>query len=148
MTTDIHQLPRDTLLFYVADDVTSETRGRVEALISTLQSVRLWLIAPPRLVDITEDLATREGDQPVITLGGELELVSARNSEELPTDLDAQLYDEVQELVQAVRRLSEEAGIAFEFMYGGVYAGAIEDGRIDQPLQVGLLNEWRKRLKR
>lgn len=139
-------LPRDKLLFYVADDVTPQLKERVRQLVSKMADARQWLIGPPRYVDLTEDLATRSEDLPVETVGGELEVCSAQVPGGLPTDVDARHYVEVNELVQAVRRLSEEADVAFEFMYGGIYAGAIEGGEIDKTLQIGLLDEWRKRV--
>jgi hypothetical protein len=142
----LRSLPKDKLLFYIADDVTPQLRVRVRQLVSEMAHARQWLIGPPQYVDVTEDLATRSEDVPVETVGGELEICSAHVPGGLPTDVDAQLYAEVDELVQAVRRLSEEVGIAFEFMYGENYAGAIERGAIDKTLQVGLLDEWRRRV--
>ncbi|WP_457337783.1 hypothetical protein [Rhizobacter sp. P5_C2] len=139
-------LPRDRLLFYVADDVTPQIRERVRQLVSKVANTRQWLIGPPQYVDLTEDSATRREDLPVETVGGELEVCSAHVPGGLPADVDARHCAEVDELVQAVRRLSEEVAVAFEFMYGGNYAGAIEAGKIDKTLQVGLLDEWHKRV--
>jgi len=139
-------LPRDKLLFYVADEVTPQTRERVRRFVSEMANSRQWMLAPPQYLDVTEDLATRDGDLPVETVGGELEVCSAQVPGGLPRDVDARHYAEVNDLVQAVRQLSEEAAVPFEFMYGGIYAGAVEAGEIDKTLQVGLLDEWRKRV--
>jgi hypothetical protein len=111
-----------------------------------MANVGQWSIGPPQYVDLTEDLATRSEDLPVKTVGGELEVCSAQTPGGLPADVDGRLYAEVDKLVQEVRRLSEEVGVSFEFMYGGNYAGAIDGGKIDKTLQVGLLDEWRKRV--
>lgn len=142
----LRSLPRDKLLFYVADEVTPQTRERVRRFVSEIANKRQWVLGPPEYLDMTEDLATRDGDMPVETVGAELEVYSAQIPGGLPTDVDAQHFAEVNDLVQAVRRLSEEAAVPFEFMYGGIYAGAVEAGEIDRTLQVGLLDEWRKRI--
>jgi hypothetical protein len=147
MTPEILRcLPRDKLLFYVADEVTPQIRERVRQLVLEMANVGQWSIGPPQYVDLTEDLATRSEDLPVKTVGGELEVCSAQTPGGLPADVDGRLYAEVDKLVQEVRRLSEEVGVSFEFMYGGNYAGAIDGGKIDKTLQVGLLDEWRKRV--
>jgi hypothetical protein len=142
----LRRLPRDKLLFYVADEVTPQIRERVRRFISEMANSRQWVLGPPQYVDMTEELATRAGDLPVETVGGELEVCSAQVPEGLPRDVDARHYAEVHDLVQAVRRLSEEAAVPFEFMYRGLYAGAVEAGDIDKTLQVGLLDEWRRRV--
>lgn len=138
--------PRDKLLFYVADEVTPQTRERVRRFVSEIANSRQWLLGPPQYLHLTEDLATRDGDLPIETVGGELEVCSARIPGGLPRDIDARHYAEVNDLVQGVRRLSGEAAVPFEFMYSGIYAGAVEAGEIDKTLQVGLLDEWRKRI--
>lgn len=139
-------LPREKLLFYVADDLTPPIREHVRQLVERFAKERQWLLGPPKYIELVEHFATRIEDLPVETVGGEFEVYSPHAADELPTEVDAQLYTEVNQLVQAVRSLSEEHGVAFEFMYGGNYAGAIEAGKINRTLQVGLLDEWRKRV--
>lgn len=147
MTPDlIRSLPRETLLFYVAQPITPEIREEVRAFVAGLQGRRAWMLGAPKLVDVTEDLATRIEDDPVKTLGAQLEVCSAKIAGGLPKDVDAAFYDEVSELVEAVRQFSERAAIAFDFMYGDTFVGEIEDGEVDRTLQVGLLDEWRKHL--
>lgn len=134
------------LLFYVAQRITPEIREEVRAFVVGLQGRRAWMLGAPKLVEITEDLATQAEDEPVETLGGQLEVCSARIAGGLPNDVDAAFYDEVSELVEAVRQFSERASIAFDFMYGDTFVGEIEEGEVDKTLQVGLLDEWRKHL--
>ncbi|MCG2593197.1 hypothetical protein LZ009_10435 [Ramlibacter sp. XY19] len=147
MTPDlIRSLPRETLLFYVAQPITPEIREEVRAFVAGLQGRRGWMLGAPRLVEVTEDLATRVDDEPVETLGAQLEVCSARIPGGLPRDVDAAFYDEVSGLVEEVRQFSERTAIAFDFMYGDTFVGEIEDGKVDRTLQVGLLDEWRKLL--
>ena len=147
MTPDlIRSLPREALLFYVAQPITPEIREEVRAFVAGLQGRRAWMLGAPELVDFTEDLATRIEDEPVETVGAQLEVCSAKIAGGLPKDVDAAFYDEVSEIVEAVRQFSERAGIAFDFMYGDTFVGEIEDGEVDRALQVGLLDEWRKHL--
>jgi hypothetical protein len=144
----VRSLPREKLLFYVAQPITPEIRDVIRAFVSALKGRRDWLLGAPKLVEMTEDLATREEDEPVETVGAQLEICSAKMPGTLPADVDAAFYDEVSDLVEAVRQLSERTDITFDFMYGNVFVGEIENGEVDRTLQVGLLDEWRKQIGR
>lgn len=147
MTPDlIRSLPRDTLLFYVAQPITPEIREEVRAFVARLQARRVWMLGTPKLVEVTESLISRIEDEPIETLGAQIEVCSARIPGGLPKNVDASFYEEVSDLVEAVREFSERSTIAFDFMYGGTFVGEIEDGEVDRTLQVGLLDEWRKHL--
>jgi hypothetical protein len=139
----IRSLPREKLLFYVAQLITPEIREVVRTFVRTLRERRSWLLGAPELVEIVEDLATREGDEPTETLGAEVAVCSSKIPGLVPKDVEAAFYAEASDLVEAVRELSERTGITFEFMYGNTFVGEIVDGEVDTTLQVGLLDEWR-----
>jgi hypothetical protein len=143
----IRSLPREKLLFYVAQLITPEIRKQIRAFVPTLRERRSWLLGAPELVEVIEDLATREGDEPTETLGAEMEVCSSKVPGLVPKDVEAAFYAEVSDVVEAVRELSERTGITFEFMYGDIFVGEIVDGKIDTTLQVGLLDEWRRHLE-
>lgn len=133
--------PKQKLLFYVAQDVDESVRNTIHQLVDRLANSRSWVIAPPRFVDVEDS-----GETPVETVGGELEIYSALASVGLARDVDRQHFDEVVSVVDAVKTLSAQAGLAFEFELDGNFVGAIEDGELDRSLRVGLLEEWKKHL--
>ena len=59
------------------------------------------------------------------------EIYSASPLNELPHEIDALHLEEVEYIVDSVRRLSQERGFEFEFELDGQYAGAIDNGVID-----------------
>lgn len=136
--------PRQKLVFYVVHDVTEEIRNKVGDLVKQLAGSRSWLISPPNFVNAIERAEEGTNDSPVETVGGELEIYSALGPVELPKEVDRQHFEEVEEIVEAVRELSEKEELTFEFELGGTYVGAIEDGVIDRTLRIGLIDEWRK----
>ncbi len=77
-----------------------------------------------------------------------LEIYSASQPNILSTDMDLKNLDEVEELISAVRDLSEREGLSFEFQLDTTYVGSIDDGVIDRALLEGLLVPWRDNLKR
>lgn len=136
--------PKQKLMFYVAQDVNEQIRKKVRGLLEQLVGRRLWVIAPPKFVDAVDEPEEGTNDAPVETLGGELDIYSALSATKLSKDVDRQHLEEVEEIVEGVRLLSEKEELTFEFVLDGTYVGAIEDGTIDRTLKVGLLDEWRK----
>lgn len=136
--------PRQKLIFYVAQDVSDEIRRNVRELVEQIARSRSWLIAPPHFVDTVDAVEGGAADAPIETVGGELEIYSALPPAGLPKEVDRQHFEEVEALIEAVRRLSEREHLAFELELGGTYVGAIEDGEVDRTLKVGLLDEWRR----
>ncbi|MCE4056170.1 hypothetical protein [Pseudomonas sp. Au-Pse12] len=64
----------------------------------------------------------------------------------IPLDVDSKNLEEVEELIGAVRDLSEKASLSFEFQLDTTYVGSIDDGVVDRVLQEGLLAPWREKL--
>jgi len=130
----IQNQPRQKLLFYVDQDVNEDITKKICDMVDHLAVSRSWLLAPPRVVTVDT------------SVGGELEIYSALPPMVLEKDVDRKHLDEVEDVVEAVRKLSESEQLVFEFELDGTYVGTIEDGEIDRTLRVGLLDEWRSHL--
>ena len=139
--------PKQNLLFFVAQDVSDSMRAKVGEFVLKLASLRQWLIESPRFVDVRDEPAdTSRGDMPVETLGGCLEIYSARPPWTLPREIDRQHLDEVTALVTALREFSRQNNWTFEFELDGTFVGSIADGELDRALSEGLLGEWKRQL--
>ncbi|WP_017530286.1 hypothetical protein [Pseudomonas fluorescens] len=141
----MHSIPlehaKQKLIFYVAQDLDQSIKSDVQQLVNELAASRVWSISPPSFVDEID-----EGGEEVV--GGMLEIYSALQPNILSTDMDSKNLDEVEELISAVRDLSEREGLSFEFQLDTTYVGSIDDGVIDRALLEGLLVPWRDNLKR
>lgn len=138
--------PRQKLLFFLAQDVDDEDRKVVKDAIEKMSSSRTWVIRAPEFVDIVENAGTRPGDSMVETVGGVHDIYSTSPSNELPREIDALHLEEVEYIVDSVRRLSQEHGLEFEFELDGQYVGTIDNGAIDATLAKGLIEEWRNHI--
>lgn len=119
--------------------------SQVKDLVDELASLRNWVIGPPRF--IYQKAEAKGGDEPIITLGGALEIHDARLPLTIPKDIDFAEFKEVEELVEIVRQFSEILALSIEFYLDAMFIGSIESGILDRTLKVGLLEEWRKRLQ-
>ena len=139
--------PKQTLLFFVAQDVNDPIRTKVRDFVLKLASLRHWLNWAPRFVDVLDEpLDTSRGDLPVETLGGCVEIYSARPPWTLPGEIDRQHLDEVTALVAALREFSSRHHLSFELELDDTFVGAITDGEYDRSLSEGLLGEWKRQL--
>lgn len=141
----MHSIPlehaKQKLIFYVAQDLDQSIKSDVQQLVNELAASKVWSMSPPSSVDEID-----EGGEEVV--GGMLEVYSALQQNILSTDMDSKNLDEVEELISAVRDLSEREGLSFEFQLDTTYVGSIDDGVIDRVLLEGLLVPWRDNLKR
>lgn len=135
--------PKQRLLFFLTQDVDDEDRKLVSDAIKAMASSRAWVISAPEFVDTVESVGTNPDDSPIETVGGVHEIYSASPLNELPHEIDALHLEEVEYIVDSVRRLSQERGFEFEFELDGQYAGTIDNGVIDSVLVKGLIGEWR-----
>ncbi|CAE6885848.1 hypothetical protein ACI2KX_12960 [Ectopseudomonas khazarica] len=139
----MHTVPLDhakqKLIFYVAQDLDQLTKFDVQQLVNELAASRVWSIAPPSLIDEIDENGLE-------VVGGMLEIYSALPPNILPLDVDSKSLEEVEELIGAVRDLSEKGSLSFEFQLDATYVGSIEDGVVDRALQEGLLAPWRDNL--
>ncbi|AZE81612.1 hypothetical protein C4J98_0166 [Pseudomonas orientalis] len=140
----MHSVPleheKQKLTFYVAQDLDQSIRSHVQQLVNEFAASRKWSIAPPTFID-----AIDEGGAEVV--GGMLEIYSALQLSMLSVDMDSKNLDEVEEIICAVKKLSEKENISFEFQLDTAYVGAIDDGVIDRILLEGLLVPWRNHIK-
>src|SRR3989442_15628533 len=108
--------PKQKLLFFVGKDLDASVRANVRNFVLSLASLRRWLNGPPRFVNTRDEPAdTSRGDMPVETVGGYLEIYSARAPWTLPREIDVQHLDEATALVSALRDFSRQHSLAFEF---------------------------------
>ncbi|MFY1018201.1 hypothetical protein [Ectopseudomonas khazarica] len=139
----MHVMPLDhakqKLIFYVAQDLDQSIKSDVQQLVKELAASRVWCTAPPSLIDEIDENGLE-------VVGGMLEIYSALPPNILPRDVDSKNLEEVEELIGAVRDLSEKVSLSFEFQLDATYVGSIEDGVIDRVLQEGLLAPWRDNL--
>lgn len=140
----MHSVPleheKQKLIFYVAQDLDQSIRSHVQQLVNEVAASRIWSIAPPTFID-----AIDEGGAEVV--GGMLEIYSALQPSILSVDMESKNLDEVEEIICAVRMLSEKENISFEFQLDTNFVGAIDDGVIGRVLLEGLLVPWRNHMK-
>jgi hypothetical protein len=140
--------PKQKLLFFVAQGIDDKLRREAREFVNGLAELRDWLIGVSTFVDEFQEMpnAGSEGDEPIETLGGYIEIYSAWPPNLLPREIDLRHFNEVTTLVFAVRDFSRQHEREFEFELDGTYMGAIDRGQPDESLVQGLLGEWRRRL--
>jgi hypothetical protein len=139
--------PKQKLLFFLAQDMDDITRAKMRDFVLQLASLRGWFNGPPRFVNIQDEPEdTSQGDIPVETLGGYIEIYSALPPWRLPREIELQHLDEVATLVAALRDFSHEHALVFELELDGTFVGSITNGEMDHLLAEGLLGEWKRQL--
>lgn len=134
------ELAKQKLIFYVAQDLDQSIGSNVQQLVNKVAASRIWSVTPPSFIDEIDESGTE-------VVGGILEIYSALPPNLLPIEMDSKNLDDVEALVGAVKKLSENESLSFEFQLDTTYVGAIEDGVIDRVLLDGLLVPWRNHLK-
>jgi hypothetical protein len=129
--------PVQRLVFFAAQDVDKETKAAFESLVDEIRTLREWIIGPPRKV-------TDQNDENLV--GGCLEIYSAKPPNKLSKEVDKHHLEEVESLVDVLKRFSFEHMLAIEFELDGEFVGALEDGEMDRSLREGLLGEWKRQL--
>lgn len=128
----------------MAQDIGLEAEAALKNTLEEMSGERVWTISAPTLVDFVEGSSSLGEDEEFRNLGGVLEIYSAQ--ERLPVELDKRIYGDIEFLVTKLQQLSRDMSIEFEFELEGVFVGAIENGRLDKNLDVGLLGEWCRHL--
>ena len=134
------ELAKQKLIFYVAQDLDKSIRSNVQQLVNEVAASRIWSVTPPRFIDEIDESGAE-------VVGGIMEIYSALPPNILPIEMDSKNLDDVEALVGAVKKLSENENLSFEFQLNTTFVGAIEDGVIDRVLLDGLLVPWRNHLK-
>ena len=128
------------LLFFVAQEFEDSLIDEVEELIQGLAASREWLLGPPAFV-------SEEDNNEIYILGGLFSLYSAYAPTKLPEEVDRIHLEEVKEIVRQVQGFSAERKLTFTFELDQEEVGEIKDGKLDEALQVVLLEEWEKALR-
>lgn len=131
--------PIVSLLFHIAQDVDDDDKSALKVVMHELGVSRDWSLGPPEFL---EDLDP-EG---ACSVGGRVALYSAHPPTMLPVEVDNRNLEEVEVLLEELRKLSAIRGLSIEFELGGTYVGSIEDGLLDRTLRAGLLEPWREHL--
>lgn len=134
------ELAKQRLIFYVAQDLDQSIRSNVQQLVNEVAASIIWSVTPPTFIDEIDESGAE-------VVGGFLEIYSALPPNILPIEMDSKNLDDVEALVGAVKKLSENENLSFEFQLDTTFVGAIEDGVIDRVLLDGLLVPWRNHLK-
>lgn len=134
------EFSKQKLVFYVAQDLDQSIRSKVQQLVSEIAVSRPWSIAPPSFINEVDERGTE-------VVGGMLEIYSALPPNKISVEMDSKNLDEVEVLIGAVVKLSENEGISFEFQLDNTFVGSIEDGVIDRVLLDGLLVPWRNHIR-
>jgi hypothetical protein len=139
--------PKQRLLFFAAQDLDDSLRATIRGFVLRLALLRRWVNGPPRFVDSHEEsLDPASGDEPVVTVGGCIEICSAYSPRTVPREIDLQHLDEVTALANAICELSREHNLAFDLELDDKFVGSIVAGDMDRTLSEGLLGEWRRGL--
>ena len=132
--------PRQKLNFYPDNATKFQKENILSLLFSDLQSLRNWIIAPPKPL-FADEAADKE------PCGGYLEIYSALEPLNLPKDIDLGHYEEVTLLISKLCEISKAEGLAFEIELDDDYVGAIERGRADNTLSEGFIGTWHYELE-
>jgi hypothetical protein len=137
--------PKQKLLFFLEQEIDSNMRTLVRDFVTGVGSSQQWLCGPVQFVDQMEETGdASKGDKPIETLGGYLEIYTAQRPWAIPREIDLRLLSEVEALVQSLCAFSLAHKFVFALELDGVFVGMIEDGKMDETLEVGLLGEWRR----
>lgn len=136
------------LLFFALGELDDRVRSICEDIVDRLAEKQDWVIGPPEFVDAQEDAnELSAGDNPIVTVGGMLKLYTAHPPWSLPLAVDRRHFHEVSALLEELRVVSSQEGIAFELELNGEFIGLIQDGVFDKSLNEGLLGEWKRHLE-
>ncbi|GIG00116.1 hypothetical protein [Catellatospora citrea] len=131
--------PIDRLVATVDGTVPASVADSMRALSQRLAGRRRWVLAPPELCDETD---VRDGR----SLGFVLPIYTARPpwGEGMDPTLDRAHLDEVKELLGELCRISGECHVSFVVDFAGESIGTVEEGRMDESLEIGLIGEWER----
>ena len=140
--------PRQKFAFFIEDDVSPSDVEAMEAAISSLAGSRAWVIDGPRFVNETLEPDSPE-DYPIQTVGGFLELFSARPpwGERLPRQMDKTQLSEVESVIDAMIGFSKATGREIAFELDGTQVGWVSNGEPDRGIRDGLLGPWRQHVQ-
>jgi hypothetical protein len=131
--------PIDRLVATVEGAVPASVADSLQVLSQQLASRRQWVLGPPELFD-ESDVRDRR------SLGFVLSIYTSRPpwDEGMDRTIDRAHLDEVKELLGEICRISGEGHVSFVVDFAGESIGAVEEGRMDRSLEIGLIGEWER----
>src|SRR5688572_28866125 len=128
--------PIDRLVTTVEGAVPASVANSMQALSEQLANGRQWVLGPPELFDESDARGGR-------SLGFALSIYTARPpwGEGMDRTVDRAHLDEVKELLGGICRISGESNVSFIVDFAGESIGVVENGRMDESLEVGLIGE-------
>lgn len=129
------------LLFYLTEEFNEADAQSIKELVVHLASTGEWSAHRPEVIDDLDDEVLAEGDEPIWTVGGFLELPPPEESPDVETELVH--HAEVSRIVDALAEFSRERGCVIKLVIGGTATGEIVKGDIGEAIRVGLLDAWR-----
>jgi hypothetical protein len=134
--------PRQQFVFLLRNEPTPQLLDELKRCIESVAVRRSWTIQKPSYI---------EGDvegmsSGAVLHGGHFAVYSALLpwGEKLPLEIDRAHYEEVQEVVNELCKLSFEHGMSFQLQLDGTVVGGIRNGSADKMLSEGLLLPWKQ----
>lgn len=131
--------PIDRLAVAVEGTAPASVANSMRVLSQQLAGRRQWVLGPPEPFDESD---VRDGR----SLGFVLSMYTARPpwDKRLDRTIDRAHLDEVKELLGEICRISGEHRVSFVVEFAGESIGTVEEGRMDEPLEIGLIGEWER----
>ncbi|MBM3965748.1 MAG: hypothetical protein FJ308_11885 [Planctomycetes bacterium] len=136
--------PINMLYVLVGNSLTNEVMDAIEEKLRNWSDSRVWTINAPELIDYIDE-APSSGEESH-TFGFALRMYSAHPpwGDKLPREIDRQHLEEVEYILSAIEKMSRDFGCSFKLQLDQIAMGSVENGKMDERLRVGLVNEWRK----
>ncbi|WP_203913510.1 hypothetical protein [Rhizocola hellebori] len=131
--------PIDRLVATVEGTVPVSVANSMQALSQQLAGRRQLVLGPPELFDESD---VRDGR----SLGFVLSIYTARPpwNKEVDRTVDRAHLEDVKELLGEICRISGECHVSFTVGFMGESIGAVDEGRMDESLEVGFIGEWER----
>jgi len=131
--------PIDRLVAKVEGTVPASVANSMQITYQQLTSRRQWVLGPPELFDESD-----VGDGRSLGLVLSIYTATPPWGEEMDRTIDRTHLEEVKELLCEICRISGEHHISFDVDFAGESIGTIEEGRMDESLEIGLVGEWER----
>lgn len=129
------------VLFSLVSGFTEQDVEALQVTIGTLGASRDWSLAPPQWVDeVDSSSCTRPEDLPIRTAGCVLFLSRAGGDRES----ERRALKDVEAVLLALQSFSGRTGLEIEVQVDRTQVGFIERGMLDDGIQRGLLDAWRR----
>ncbi|MFC7759602.1 hypothetical protein ACFQY4_17500 [Catellatospora bangladeshensis] len=131
--------PIDRLVAKVEGTAPASVANSMRVSSEQLASRRQWVLGPPELFDESDVRDAR-------SLGLALSIYTARPpwGEGLDRTIDRAHLSEVRELLGEICRISSEHHVSLVVDFAGESIGTVEQGRMNESLEIGLIGEWER----